>query len=721
MKISSEKAMQPECVLQNIGSRQKKNGKDENPVFSDRIVQILSMFYRPQGESLSSGQASADGTGEDGAPLLESTGLSEITRMTDLQALQTGLYSAEVQVTGPSMDAGLQGAGEQEAVSADIQQVDAGQDGAGLSGVGTSGGSLSDIRGGGMPGSPVPNVGLQKTEVQGAGSGPSLDTRNTGAQGSDPSPDTGLQNAGEQGAVPAGIQQAEGKQEDAGSQGAGERSTGISGNPLSNVRLQSAGVQGMESGPSPDTELQNAGAQETISAGIQQEEAQQEGAGSSDAGTQGAGVLGNPLSDIRLQSGGMSGSLAPDVGLHSAEVQETGAGTSSDAGLQDAVSTGIQQTEEKQEDAGSQGTGKQSIGISESPLSDIRLQSGGKAGGLVPNVGLHSVGVQETGPSPDAELQDAGIQEAGSSPDTGIHNAKAQEATPADARQEGGTGSAGIRTQGAGVPGGGDAGSVPWSDMEAASDPDFWQVRKEDSGGNSPGGVENLGLPASSVPATGLEKETVRQTSYLPMENWVGKEDLSVSMATASENSLEENVNRKMDGKTGQTENFLKGPEVRRTSFRPVIRNLEDIASRMSERVTMSRQENLSGLKVQLSPRELGQIEILVHMKDGLLSGTILVENMAAAEALEKQLPDLTSRLKEQNVRLQDVNISLQQKDAGYGREGGNPFYRDSRPVRRYFRKGIWKEEPIRPETVSVSSRNAYPGWNTGFSLDRLI
>ncbi len=354
-----------------------------------------------------------------------------------------------------------------------------------------------------------------------------------------------------------------------------------------------------------------------------------------------------------LQGAGVPGSLAPAVGLHSAEVQETEAGLPSDAGIHNAEIREAVPTDAPQAEAGKKGSGLQSTAIQDS-------------------------GIREASPSLNADLQ------------------------------------------GAGVPDGGDVRSVP-ADVKMASGPDFLQVRKEDSSGILPGGIENVGLPDSSAPVMEPAREIARQTPSPSMGNPVWKEDLSVLMSAAPKNTLEEDINRKMDGKAGQAGNILEGSEASRTSFHPVIRNLEDIASRMTERVTMSRQENLSGLKVQLSPRELGEIEILVHMKDGHLSGTILVENSAAAEALEKQLPDLAGRLKEQNVRLQDVNISLQQNDAERGQGGENPFYRENRPVRRYFRRGIWKEEPICPETPSVSSRNAYPGWDTGFSLDRLI
>jgi hypothetical protein len=596
MKISSEKAMQPECVL-NIGNRQKENGKGESPGFSDMIVRILAMLYRPQGESLSSDQASAGEGKGDGDPLLGSTGISETARMTDPQAFQAGLHSAAVQETGSWMDAGPQNTGEQEAVPAVVPQAETGQEGAALSdagtqSAGTSGSLLTDIhvQGSGIPGSLAPNVGLDSAGMQAAGPLPDVGLQNTGVQEAGSSPDA-ADSAGDQEDAPAGTPQAEAGQEGIRSQDAGEQSTGISRNPLLDVRLQNTKVQGVGAGPLPDAGLQNTGVQEA--------------------------------------------GLPSDAGIHNAEIRE-------------AVPTDAPQAE-----AGKKGSGLQSTAIQDS-------------------------GIREASPSLNADLQ------------------------------------------GAGVPDGGDVRSVP-ADVKMASGPDFLQVRKEDSSGILPGGIENVGLPDSSAPVMEPAREIARQTPSPSMGNPVWKEDLSVSMSAAPKNILEEDINRKMDGKAGQVGNILEGSEASRTSFHPVIRNLEDIASRMTERVTMSRQENLSGLKVQLSPRELGEIEILVHMKDGHLSGTILVENSAAAEALEKQLPDLAGRLKEQNVRLQDVNISLQQNDAERGQGGENPFYRENRPVRRYFRRGIWKEEPICPETPSVSSRNAYPGWDTGFSLDRLI
>ncbi len=675
MKISSEKAMQPECVL-NIGNRQKENGKGESPGFSDMIVRILAMLYRPQGESLSSDQASAvEGKG-DGDPLLGSTGISETARMTDPQAFQAGLHSAAVQETGSWMDAGPQNTGEQEAVPAVVPQAETGQEGAALSdagtqSAGTSGSLLTDIhvQGSGIPGSLAPNVGLDSAGMQAAGPLPDVGLQNTGVQEAGSSPDA-ADSAGDQEDAPAGTPQAEAGQEGIRSQDAGEQSTGISRNPLLDVRLQNTKVQGVGAGPLPDAGLQNTGVQEAglppdagihnaeireaVPADAPQAEAGKKGSGLQSTAIQDSGIReASPPLDTDLQGAGMPGSLAPAVGLHSAEVQETEAGLPSDAGIHNAEIREAVPTDAPQAEAGKKGSGLQSTAIQDS-------------------------GIREASPSLNADLQ------------------------------------------GAGVPDGGDVRSVP-ADVKMASGPDFLQVRKEDSSGILPGGIENVGLPDSSAPVMEPAREIARQTPSPSMGNPVWKEDLSVSMSAAPKNILEEDINRKMDGKAGQVGNILEGSEASRTSFHPVIRNLEDIASRMTERVTMSRQENLSGLKVQLSPRELGEIEILVHMKDGHLSGTILVENSAAAEALEKQLPDLAGRLKEQNVRLQDVNISLQQNDAERGQGGENPFYRENRPVRRYFRRGIWKEEPICPETPSVSSRNAYPGWDTGFSLDRLI
>ncbi len=675
MKISSEKAMQPECVL-NIGNRQKENGKGESPGFSDMIVRILAMLYRPQGESLSSDQASAvEGKG-DGDPLLGSTGISETARMTDPQVFQAGLYSAAVQETGSWMDAGPQNTGEQEAVPAVVPQAETGQEGAALSdagtqSAGTSGSLLTDIhvQGSGIPGSLAPNVGLDSAGMQAAGPLPDVGLQNTGVQEAGSSPDA-ADSAGDQEDAPAGTPQAEAGQEGIRSQDAGEQSTGISRNPLLDVRLQNTKVQGVGAGPLPDAGLQNTGVQEAglppdagihnaeireaVPADAPQAEAGKKGSGLQSTAIQDSGIReASPPLDTDLQGAGMPGSLAPAVGLHSAEVQETEAGLPSDAGIHNAEIREAVPTDAPQAEAGKKGSGLQSTAIQDS-------------------------GIREASPSLNADLQ------------------------------------------GAGVPDGGDVRSVP-ADVKMASGPDFLQVRKEDSSGILPGGIENVGLPDSSAPVMESAREIARQTPSPSMGNPVWKEDLSVSMSAAPKNILEEDINRKMDGKAGQAGNILEGSEASRTSFHPVIRNLEDIASRMTERVTMSRQENLSGLKVQLSPRELGEIEILVHMKDGHLSGTILVENSAAAEALEKQLPDLAGRLKEQNVRLQDVNISLQQNDAERGQGGENPFYRENRPVRRYFRRGIWKEEPICPETPSVSSRNAYPGWDTGFSLDRLI
>ena len=166
---------------------------------------------------------------------------------------------------------------------------------------------------------------------------------------------------------------------------------------------------------------------------------------------------------------------------------------------------------------------------------------------------------------------------------------------------------------------------------------------------------------------------------------------------------------------------FGRTGEGSQASAKPVsIENLQDIAAQMAEKITMNRDGDHSSVKVQLRPKELGEIEIMVSMKGGRLSGEILVENITAREALESQLPSLKDRLKEQNVMLHDVNISLQQNDAGQGREGQNRFYREDGQAWKHFGQAVREEEPVNRQMAFQPSGHAYRSWDTGNSLDRL-
>ncbi|HPT78043.1 MAG TPA: flagellar hook-length control protein FliK [Candidatus Atribacteria bacterium] len=101
----------------------------------------------------------------------------------------------------------------------------------------------------------------------------------------------------------------------------------------------------------------------------------------------------------------------------------------------------------------------------------------------------------------------------------------------------------------------------------------------------------------------------------------------------------------------------------------PRIQNMPDVAAVMARETRLMREGDQARLRVKLKPEQLGEIEIELRLKGGELSGEILVESIAAKDAFTSQIENLKGRLKEQNVFLKDLNISLQQGNNPSGRQ----------------------------------------------------
>ena len=93
----------------------------------------------------------------------------------------------------------------------------------------------------------------------------------------------------------------------------------------------------------------------------------------------------------------------------------------------------------------------------------------------------------------------------------------------------------------------------------------------------------------------------------------------------------------------------------------------------MVKEIRELRDGDSSVLKVKLKPEGLGEMEIRLEMKAGELIGKILVDTVAAKDALDQQMEHLRMQLRHQNIVLQEVDIDLQSQHQGNPNESGYP------------------------------------------------
>lgn len=110
-------------------------------------------------------------------------------------------------------------------------------------------------------------------------------------------------------------------------------------------------------------------------------------------------------------------------------------------------------------------------------------------------------------------------------------------------------------------------------------------------------------------------------------------------------------------------------------------------ASQLRERVMYQVNQKIQSAEIRLTPEELGSVQIKINLQQEQLSVQFVVQQSAAKEALEQQMPRLKELLQEQGMALTDGQVHQQQSEqqqsqherrtAGRGVTSGNAVAED--------------------------------------------
>ncbi|MTI65719.1 MAG: flagellar hook-length control protein FliK [Firmicutes bacterium] len=132
-----------------------------------------------------------------------------------------------------------------------------------------------------------------------------------------------------------------------------------------------------------------------------------------------------------------------------------------------------------------------------------------------------------------------------------------------------------------------------------------------------------------------------------------------IKVVKSSKESTNTNT-QEMLNKNFEFENVVKDTSNKSSNVKHAkLQNLDEISMKMTHQAKSLSEGKESTLKVNLRPKELGDIEIKLNMKNGLLEGKIMVSNEEAKHALEKQLHTLKNQLKTQNIDLQNLDVDV--------------------------------------------------------------
>ena len=91
--------------------------------------------------------------------------------------------------------------------------------------------------------------------------------------------------------------------------------------------------------------------------------------------------------------------------------------------------------------------------------------------------------------------------------------------------------------------------------------------------------------------------------------------------------------------------------------------NAEDVIRQVMDFMRISLQPDMTEMELQLNPQSLGKVNVhLASMQNGDIVARFATENEAVKAALENQMPELQKRFQEQGIRVNAVEVTVDQR-----------------------------------------------------------
>lgn len=145
-----------------------------------------------------------------------------------------------------------------------------------------------------------------------------------------------------------------------------------------------------------------------------------------------------------------------------------------------------------------------------------------------------------------------------------------------------------------------------------------------------------------------------------------GKAEESATVTTAR-NGKE--ANRETSSEQENTEfanHFIRNMEqavadgISETSFRADFASqMKEIAAQILEQVKVVVTPEMTSLEIQLTPEELGKVNVTVTEQDGVMKARFVTENEVAKEAIESNLIQFKQMMNEQGLKVESIEVTV--------------------------------------------------------------
>lgn len=182
-----------------------------------------------------------------------------------------------------------------------------------------------------------------------------------------------------------------------------------------------------------------------------------------------------------------------------------------------------------------------------------------------------------------------------------------------------------------------------------------------------------------------VQNEEPSKVNLTKLDPKIEDENVDLTAFTKAANNVEGNVAKTMAVETSDKTGWVK------------ITNMDNIQETLHKHMVQLKDKGKSTLTVQLQPEELGKMKIQLEMTEGILKGTILVENDAARNALQQHIQSMRNQIKNQGIMLESLEVNI-------GNDSFHEFQQQA-DEQRFQMVQRWKKK----DTYSVQGSDVVP------------
>ncbi|KZL94141.1 flagellar hook-length control protein FliK [Clostridium magnum] len=108
------------------------------------------------------------------------------------------------------------------------------------------------------------------------------------------------------------------------------------------------------------------------------------------------------------------------------------------------------------------------------------------------------------------------------------------------------------------------------------------------------------------------------------------------------------------------------------SDLQKIVINKNTIGTDMIKALKYMQTNDMKDLIVKINPKELGEVVIKITMESGAMKASINAANKEAYNLLNSNLADITSKLQNTDIKIQDISLSLYNEDTTFFKDGSD-------------------------------------------------